>query len=108
MSGVTILSTSPAYEPFMAHPWIVLIIMILGVFTGVFLALKFDVGWPVILMVACPLIAGVAIGDLTAPDYCTYKVTIDETVKMSEFMERYDILDQDGLIYIVRDKEIEE
>ena len=34
-----------------------------------------------------------------------YKVTIDESVSMTEFMDKYEILDQEGKIYTVREKE---
>lgn len=33
-----------------------------------------------------------------------YKVTIDDTVSMNEFLERYEIIDQEGKIYTVREK----
>lgn len=36
-------------------------------------------------------------------DYTEYKVIIDDTVNMNEFMEKYEILDRDGKIYIVRE-----
>lgn len=34
-----------------------------------------------------------------------YKVTISDEVSMNEFLERYEIVDQDGRIYIVREVE---
>ena len=34
-----------------------------------------------------------------------YKVTISDEVSMSEFLERYEIVDQDGKIFIVREVE---
>ena len=36
-------------------------------------------------------------------DYTEYKVIVDDTVNMNEFMEKYEILDRDGEIYIVRE-----
>lgn len=39
------------------------------------------------------------------PDYTKYAVTIDDSVSMSEFMNTYEILEQHGEIYFV--KEIE-
>ena len=35
-----------------------------------------------------------------------YKVTIDESVSMVEFYERYEIIDQDGLIFTIIEKEV--
>lgn len=34
-----------------------------------------------------------------------YKVTISDEVSMNDFLERYEIVDQDGRIYIVREVE---
>ena len=34
-----------------------------------------------------------------------YKVVIDDSVSMNEFTEKYEIIDQDGKIYTVREKE---
>jgi hypothetical protein len=40
------------------------------------------------------------------PDYTKYEVIIDDSVSMSEFVNTYEILEQRGQIYVV--KEIEE
>lgn len=37
-------------------------------------------------------------------DYTEYKIIVDETVNMNEFMEKYEILDIDGEIYVVRER----
>lgn len=34
-----------------------------------------------------------------------YKVTIDDSVSMNEFLDKYDILDQEGKIYTVKERE---
>ena len=34
-----------------------------------------------------------------------YKVTIDDSVSMNEFLDKYEILDQEGKIYTVKEKE---
>ena len=34
-----------------------------------------------------------------------YKVTIDDSVSMNEFLDKYEILDQEGKIYIVKERE---
>lgn len=38
-------------------------------------------------------------------DYIEYKVTIDDSVSMTEFMDKYEILDQEGKIYTVKERE---
>lgn len=41
-----------------------------------------------------------------ATEYETqYKVTIDDSVSVNEFNEKYEIIDQEGKIYIVRERE---
>jgi hypothetical protein len=37
-----------------------------------------------------------------------YKVTISDEVPMNEFLERYEIIDQDGKIYTVRERDGEQ
>lgn len=43
--------------------------------------------------------------NITVPDYNTYEVILDDSVSMNEFMSTYEILEQRGQIYVV--KEIE-
>lgn len=40
--------------------------------------------------------------------YPQYQVTITEKTNMKEFCEKYDIIDQDGLIFTIRDKDYKE
>ena len=51
-----------------------------------------------ILVVVCTI-------DAFDPPETTYKVTIDETVSFQEFSERYEIVEQDGLIYTIKEKD---
>ena len=37
-----------------------------------------------------------------------YKVLIDDSVSMTEFYEKYDLISVDGQIYTIRDKEVNE
>lgn len=39
-------------------------------------------------------------------DHYEYQVIIDDSVSLVEFTEKYEILDQEGLIYTVKEKEI--
>ena len=38
--------------------------------------------------------------------YISYKVTISEDVSITEFYERYEIIDVDGAIYTIRNKKV--
>ena len=35
-----------------------------------------------------------------------YKVLLDESIQLTEFLEKYEILDQDGKIYIIRERNL--
>ena len=53
-------------------------------------------------------LCGVIIGNVgkTPTAYEThYKVTIDDSVSMNEFLDKYEILDQEGKIYTVKERE---
>ena len=50
------------------------------------------------------IIVGATTGEPTAYE-TQYKVTIDDSVSMNEFIEKYEIIDQEGKIYTVREKE---
>lgn len=57
-----------------------------------------------IVAIAVGLSFGFAIGKTT--EYETrYKVTISDEVSMNEFLEHYEIIDQEGKIYTVRERE---
>lgn len=43
-------------------------------------------------------------GTVPVYDYTKYKVIVDETVDMNEFFEKYELVDQEGKIYIVKDE----
>lgn len=53
------------------------------------------------------LLVGIPIDSMTqVPDYIKYEVILDDSVSMNEFMNTYEVLEQRGQIYVV--KEIEE
>lgn len=62
----------------------------------------------IVFVVACfGLILGAIIGvaEGTPTEYETqYKVTISDEVPMNEFLERYEIIEQEGKIYTVRER----
>ena len=52
------------------------------------------------------LLVGLPIDSMTqVPDYTKYEVILDDSVSMNEFMNSYEVLEQRGQIYVV--KEIE-
>ena len=116
MQGVEIL-TSVQVATEWAFNWPVFWI-IFGVVFGIFLiaGIKFTItdecDWTII---PCLCFAGAAIGIFggfgfgcvieTPVAYKTqYKVTISDEVSMTEFYERYEVIEQDGKIFTVREK----
>lgn len=70
-----------------------------GDFAGVF----------VVLLSIIPIFLCVAFAtNINQPKYNKYQVIIDESVKMVEFNEKYEIVDQDGKIYTVIERGAQE
>lgn len=115
MTGVEIL----AMEEVVANSifnWLVFWV-VLGVIFGIFViigviisAASYD--WSnVVIGVVLGLAAGLIFGGLSGNEasipveYETqYKVIISDEVSMNEFLERYEIIDQEGKIYTVRER----
>lgn len=62
----------------------------------------------IVILFVGSVVCGLVCGNVCAKptDYETqYKVTIDDSVSMNEFNEKYEIIDQEGKIYTVRERE---
>lgn len=115
IDGVTILATKTMSKP---APWVetlgcIFAIAVVCGFLLVILSIFFESDW--LFMVGTPLfICAAGLGlitcllttNITVPDYNAYEVILDDSVSMNEFMNAYEILEQRGQIYVV--KEIEE
>ena len=108
MSGITILSTrelmeAPNWTIVMALVGIVVtfisfIIITKNIYVGF---VSFVIGC--ILSMVC-MISNIIINKPTGK--YEYKVTISDEVNLVEFNEKYQIINQEGLIYTIREKEI--
>jgi hypothetical protein len=59
----------------------------------------------IIAFLLCALFfGGSGVGKYETGEY-EYKVTIDDSVSMNEFLDKYEILDQEGKIYTVKERE---
>lgn len=118
MNGIEILTSNEvavAYEKFnWSNFWITIAIVAFGALIAGLLA-RFDsqdgvigvLAFSVVLIIG-GLIFGPMIGCNTGEpiEYETqYKITIDDSVSMTEFLDKYEIIDQDGKIYTVRERE---
>ena len=112
MNGVEILSESYQYESLINPIWIVIIAAI-GIIIGIIGACttKYEKLQFTLLVIAGLIIIGIVvciIGSLTETDEIIdveYKVTVDDSVSMNEFLDKYEILDQEGKIYTVKERE---
>lgn len=115
IDGVTILATEtvevmhPALEMigYFSISWVFigLIIFVIGYFLDS--AWRGLTGLGMIVLSLIMAIASVSAGAyITVPSYNIYEVILDDSVSMNEFMNTYEVLEQRGQIYVV--KEIEE
>ena len=115
MEGVTILSeTTKTPEPV----WAMIGFIILGVLLfslGIYVMIslirkKFDSSsdpyFPmfIALSVGLVMLVGGIYKQVNNTPYTVYKVSVDSSVSFVEFTEKYEIVNQDGLIYEVRER----
>lgn len=105
MEGVTILSTATVI---LGISWGTAIIfaLIASLVTYALNPMEKDFGWRIgcatfVFILSFVVLAFVSV-DTT--EVTEYKVTIDDSVKYVEFTEKYEVIDQEGEIYTVREK----
>ena len=82
-------------------------IALIGIVLGITLGHFIDDSWSVLAVFAMiPLFIGVMVASeaTLVKTYNTYEVTIDETVNFTEFMQAYDLIEQRGEIYVIKEK----
>jgi hypothetical protein len=111
MNGVEILSSETIYNTILPEwcigvglgcGFIFVMLMIISIVNergiGVILS--------IIAIIASIVVAGLGDGiNTNSVHHIEYKVTIDDSVSMNEFLDKYEILDQEGKIYTVRERE---
>lgn len=116
MNGVEILSSETIYETDISV-WPLIVFPIIGLLIGLILSIVtwvkdgFDgelVLLTIWLTIAC-FVLGFVLTTATEHETDTidcieYKVTIDDSVSMNEFLDKYEIIDQEGKIYTVKEK----
>lgn len=111
MTGVEILSSEAIYNTFLPI-WIGAIAFVLMFGFVALTAYGFCEGGDTLgvvsLLLTITMLAVTLLGFLNNTndiDYIEYKVTIDDSVSMNEFLDKYEILDQEGKIYTVKERE---
>lgn len=116
MNGVEILSSVQIASEF-AFSWTWFwagfgIMLGISLLLSIYYVVKECCDWPLIPICSAVgviggIILGIGIGHINATPiaYEThYKVTIDDSVSMNEFLDKYEIVDQEGKIYTVKEK----
>ena len=114
MPGVEILNTTIHYKEVLPT-WVIIVIIAIIVIPAVAMLigsivhsdLLFTIGSiSLILGFVLALIIGTKIRQTTNQiDYIEHEVLIDDSVSLTEFNEKYEIVSQKGKIYVIREKE---
>ena len=117
MSGVEILNQTTVYETDM-HWWILILCASIGLLIGLAISIynwvQYGFEASFILLTVAVTVVGAWIGFLfvfltehktDTVDYIEYKVTISDEVNFNNFSDKYEILDQEGKIYTVKERE---
>ena len=117
INGIEILSSAEVACEF-AFNWTVFwvtfgVTACFAILMGIVHVIKGEVEWWFILI--CLLIGVVigcvmgaiigSLGEIPTAYETHYKVTIEDSVSMNEFLDKYEILDQEGKIYTVKERE---
>ena len=111
MTGVEILSSEAVYNTILPEYFLV-IGLGLGFMFVIAMAACFANDRIILGLICIVLALGSGVigslgGTLSKTDinHIEYKVTIDDSVSMNEFLDKYEILDQEGKIYTVKERE---
>ena len=112
MTGVEILSSETIYNTILPEWWAgvgFLILLAGGLVCAILCCYTKYPAVGVICMVLTAIIWGALICCSLASNendinHIEYKVTIDDSVSMNEFLDKYEILDQEGKIYTVKER----
>lgn len=115
MPGVEILNTTIHYKEVMPT-WALIVVIAIMVIPAVAMLigsivrsdLLFTIGSiSLILGFVLALIIGAKIRQTTNEiEYIEHEVLVDDSVSLTEFNEKYEIVSQKGKIYVVREKEL--
>ena len=114
MTGVEILNKYPVYT---TQPWVFVVLILAAIGAIIFFSstnnCASDTGeWICLICTILCILTLVVFCILTVFTDCfeecshiEYKVTIDDSVSMNEFLDKYEIIDQEGKIYTVKERE---
>ena len=109
MTGVEILATGEGATSFEPDGFAFILVLTFCIIWGIAAGSKdkeFGLGALIggIIGIAAGLLAGILVGFAKIEYYPTYKVIISDEVSVNEFTNKYEILNQDGKIYTVKER----
>lgn len=109
MEGVEILATSEGATGFEPNSLAFITVFAFCIIWGIAIGFKekeYGLGALIggIIGICAGLVVALVVGVVEIEYYSTYKVTISDNVSLNEFTQKYEILDQDGKIYTVKEK----
>jgi hypothetical protein len=111
MNGVEILSQDIIYNGILPG-WLGVTGFFVTIACFVLLALFMSEGrllpsiiFMVLILISITFFALALTDNTNSINHLEYKVTIDDSVSMNEFLDKYEILDQEGKIYTVKERE---
>ena len=119
MQGIEILSTTEVAIEYTYNYWLAGIIYLFLVIScgilGAVVAHTESISW--LTGVGIGIVVSGIVGLFLFATVCTmseepiayetqYKVLLDESIQLTEFLEKYEILGQDGKIYIIRERSL--
>ena len=112
MTGVEILSSEAIYNTILPE-WCLAVSLLCGfvfviIMAACFASDRIMLGFICIALALGSGVVGSLGGTLSKTDisHIEYKVTIDDSVSMNEFLDKYEIIDQEGKIYTVKERVI--
>ena len=111
MAGVEILNTETIYNPFIPTE-LAIVGVALGICFLVIFVLTSYYDTPILTTIFGIMgfvlfimsLFGGCVTNKNNINYIKYKVTIEDSVSMNEFLDKYEILETEGKIYIVKEK----
>ena len=109
MTGVEILATGEGATSFEPNSTVFLFVLPICIIGGLIIGSKDkECGLGALVGLLIGMVAGLlfaaVVGITEIEYYPTYKVTISDEVSMNDFMDKYEILNQDGKIYTVKER----
>ena len=108
MDGITILQTvTPVASTTVLIAWLCGTVALISVILAITSYVEFDnIKWTIAFGIVSIIAVISGIVDLSHPMYdkSQYQVIVDDSISMTEFTRRYNIIEQEGITYWVTEK----